>query len=258
MTRLKESGILNVLQNDQQVGILIRESTNAISFQYVKDWLYRDDAFPVSLSLPLREQQFVGESVIAVFDNLLPDNTQIRKRLGDLVGVNGRDSFSLLAALGRDCIGALQFIEGDAPAKNDVEPMDKKPVTDGEIALILKNLRNAPLGITSDREFRISVAGAQEKTALLKIDNQWYLPRGSTPTSHILKPQIGKLPNEIDLSRSVENEHFCMTLLANLGLPVAQTEILDFENERVLAIERFDRVWSSDNKQLYRRPQEDF
>jgi serine/threonine-protein kinase HipA len=77
-----------------------------------------------------------------------------------------------------------------------------------------------------------------------------------TATTHIFKPQIGKLENGIDLSQSVENEHFCMTFMAALGMPVAKTTIQDFGEKRVLIVERFDRQWATDGR-LLRRPQED-
>lgn len=65
-----------------------------------------------------------------------------------------------------------------------------------------------------DEDFRISIAGAQEKTALLRKDGSWFTPAGTAATTHILKPQIGELPNGIDLSNSVENEYLCLKLLA--------------------------------------------
>ena len=108
----------------------------------------------------------------------------------------------------------------------------------------------------ADGEFRISIAGAQEKTALLYWKDRWHIPHGTTATTHILKPQIGMLPSGIDLNRSVENEHLCLRLTAALGLPSANTEIADFDGERVLVIERFDRRWTRDNR-LLRLPQED-
>ncbi len=55
----------------------------------------------------------------------------------------------------------------------------------------------------------ISVAGAQEKTALLRIGNDWCIPKGITPTTHIIKLPIGEIrqPNAtLDLSQSVDNE----------------------------------------------------
>ena len=81
-------------------------------------------------------------------------------------------------------------------------------------------------------------------------------PAGGTATTHILKPQIGVLPNGVDWSRSVENEHLCLRLAAALGLPGANTDIADFDGERVLVIERFDRRWTRDGR-LLRLPQED-
>lgn len=121
---------------------------------------------------------------------------------------------------------------------------------------MVRDLGRNPLGIGSDAEFRISLAGAQEKTALLRRDGQWFIPHGTTATTHILKPQIGKLPNGMDLSHSVENEHLCLEIVAALGLPTAASTIADFDRTRVLVIERFDRLWTKDGR-LLRLPQED-
>lgn len=134
--------------------------------------------------------------------------------------------------------------------------IEAEPASDDEIAHILRNLASAPLGLEPDDSFRISIAGAQEKTALLWWDGRWQKPLGTTPTTHIFKPQIGQLPNGIDLSRSVENEHFCLTLLGELGLAVASTQIAAFDDKVVLIVERFDRHHSGDGR-ILRRPQED-
>jgi serine/threonine-protein kinase HipA len=107
---------------------------------------------------------------------------------------------------------------------------------DTETAALVSNLARNPLGVGEDREFRISLAGAQEKTALLYWQDQWHVPHGTTATTHIIKPQIGRLPNGIDLTNSVENEHICLQLVAALGLSVARSRILDFAGKRVLAI----------------------
>jgi len=131
-----------------------------------------------------------------------------------------------------------------------------RPIDDKEISLLVQNLASAPLGVDGDVEFRISLAGTQEKTALLYWKNHWHIPHGTTATTHILKPQIGVPGNGIDMTRSVENEHFCMRLMDVLGLPAAKTRIQDFEGTRVLVVERFDRIWTKDNR-LIRRPQED-
>jgi serine/threonine-protein kinase HipA len=121
---------------------------------------------------------------------------------------------------------------------------------------MLDNLAAAPLGLGDDQDFRISIAGAQEKTALLYWKKRWHKPLGTTATTHILKPQIGRLPNGLDLSNSVENEYLCLKLTAALGLPSAEVEMATFEGKRVLLVERFDRRWTKD-KRLLRLPQED-
>ena len=255
MVRRRTHIPLNVFLNGRLVGRLRRQASGAIDFEYDGMWLAWEHAFPVSLSLPLREDRFVGDPVVAVFDNLLPDNEQIRRRLAERVRAEGYDAYSLLAAVGRDCVGALQFLpDGDAPGP--VGGLSGRPITDTEIADILRDLKRTPLGVDESEEFRISLAGAQEKTALLYWQDKWQVPHGTTATTHILKPEIGKLPNGIDLSQSIENEHLCMRLTASFGLPTAHTEIREFSGKRALAIERFDRLWTRD-KRLLRLPQED-
>ena len=255
MTRRRVHAPLNVFLNSRIVGTLRRESTGAIDFQYAKDWLAWENTFPISLSLPLREDRYIGAPVINVFDNLLPDSDAIRKRVAERVGAGGTDAYSLLAALGHDCVGALQFLpDGADPGKAGAS--DGKPVTEDDIADIINNLAAAPLGMGEDEDFRISIAGAQEKTALLRKDGHWFKPAGTSATTHILKPQIGQLPNGIDLSNSVENEYLCLKLLAALGVPAAHTEIAEFGGRPTLVIERFDRRWTTDGR-LLRLPQED-
>lgn len=253
MARRRSFAPLTVFLNSRLVGTLNRASSGAIAFQYAQSWLDWDKCFPISLSLPLREDRYIGAPVINVFDNLLPDSETIRRRVAERVGAGGIDAYSLLATIGRDCVGALQFLpDGVDPGRAGA--VDGMPVTDDDIAAILTNLATAPLGIAGDEGFRISIAGAQEKTALLRVDGAWLKPRATTATTHILKPQIGQLPNGIDLSNSVENEYFCLKLLAAFGVPTAKAEIADFGDRRCLAIERFDRRWTRDGR-LLRLPQ---
>lgn len=255
MARRRKSGKLNVFLNSRFVGELNRESSGAIDFRYAPEWLNWDHRLPVSLSLPLREDRFIGDPVLAVFDNLIPDNTGIRRLIAERVGAAGTDAFSMLAALGRDCVGALQFLPDDQePGPAGV--IESELMKDQEIADLLANLARNPLGLESDDDFRISIAGAQEKTALLRHRGRWYKPRGTTATTHIFKPQIGELPNGIDLSNSVENEYYCLELTRSLGLPTATAEMATFGQKRVLIVERFDREITAD-KRLLRVPQED-
>jgi serine/threonine-protein kinase HipA len=255
MVRARANAPLNVFVNGRLVGVLRRESSGAIDFRYDQQWLSWESTFPISLSLPLREDRYIGAPVIAVFDNLLPDSEQIRRRVAERVGANGTDAYSMLAALGHDCIGALQFLpEGVDPGQPG--QIEGKIISEVEVTNIIQNLATAPLGLDEDADFRISLAGAQEKTALLRQDGKWYKPVGTTATTHILKPQIGCLPNGVDLSNSVENEYLCLKLMSALGVSSANAEIADFGGRRTLIVERFDRRWTA-NRRLLRVPQED-
>ena len=239
-----------------RVGTLTQANDGGIGFSYDPSWLASATAFPVASALPLTQETWKGAPVVATFDNLLPDaEGELRARIAARVGAAGRDVFSLLSALGRDCVGALQFLGPDEdPAPRD---MDYREITAEEMVADLQNLAAAPLALSEDDEFRISIAGAQEKTAYLRVGSHWAKPRGITPTSHIFKTPMGILPgpDEIDMRDSVENELFCMTLAREIGLPVASVERIVLPGLAVLAVERFDRVWQGNT--LKRLPQED-
>ena len=254
MARKRIHPPLNVYLNGKLVGLLRRKKSGAIDFRYDPAWLDWENSFAISISLPLREDRYVGDPVVAVFDNLLPDNNDIRQRLATRKDAGGTDAYSLLSSIGRDCVGALQFLPEDI-APDQAGLVKGTPVTTDEIAAILSDLERAPLGLSKDSEFRISLAGVQEKTALLYWKGKWHKPLGSTATTHILKPQIG-IQSGTDLSQSVENEFFCMQILRALGLPTAEVSIADFANQRALVVERFDRQWTKDGR-LLRLPQED-
>jgi serine/threonine-protein kinase HipA len=255
MARRRQHAPLRVLLNNRLVGHLGKEPGGAIDFRYDESWLGWGHALPVSLSLPLREDAYRGAPVAAVFENLLPDSDALRGRVAERVGAEGTDAYSLLAAIGHDCVGALQFLAGNDDGGNSAA-ITGEAVDDQAIEQLLGNLARAPLGLRRDDEFRISVAGAQEKTALLRHEGRWLKPHGTTPTTHILKPLIGALPNGIDLSNSVENEYYCLKLTAAFGLPVNTATIETFGNTTALVIERFDRRWAKDGR-LLRLPQED-
>jgi serine/threonine-protein kinase HipA len=255
MARPKANTPLNVFLNGRRAGVINREASGAIYFRYAPDWLAWSSTFPISLSLPLREDSYIGAPAINVFDNLLPDTDPIRQRVAERVGAAGADAYSMLTAVGHDCVGAMQFFpEGVEPGS--AGKVEGKIVNAKEIGDLTLNLASAPLGLSKDDDFRISIAGVQEKTALLRQDGKWYKPTGTTATTHILKPQIGRLPNGVDLSNSVENEYFCLQLIAALGIPAADAEMAEFGGRRTLIVERFDRLWTSD-KRLLRLPQED-
>lgn len=196
MARRKAHPPLRVLLNGRLVGYLNKAPSGAISFRYDQSWLDWEHTLSVSLSLPLSEDTYRGTPVAAVFENLLPDFEPLRRRVAEKVGAAGIDAYSLFAAIGRDCVGALQFVidddhdddDGTHGDHHDAGTITGVVVGDDEIENLLNGLAQAPLGLDRDDPFRISVAGAQEKTALLWHKGRWYKPHGTTPTTHILKP----------------------------------------------------------------------
>lgn len=257
VTVKKKQRSLKILMNGLLIGKLEKKVTGGLSFIYDQEWLSTPGSRPLSLSLPLNAKTYEGDIVYNFFDNLLPDNQQIRARIQTKFHVATTQPFDLLASIGRDCVGAIQIIEGELPTNKmeiTFESLDEK-----EIATILRNYQNYPLGmLDNDHEFRISIAGAQEKSAFLKHQGSWCRPRNETPTSHIFKLPIGIIPHQqLDLSDSCENEWLCSQIATAMGLPTASCDILHFENVKVLVVERFDRKMSSDNTWLMRLPQED-
>jgi serine/threonine-protein kinase HipA len=248
---------LNVLMNGRLVGYLQKLPNGAMAFQYAQAWLETQGARPISLSLPLKYAAYEGEQVYNFFDNLLPDHEGIRARIQARFKISSRQPFDLLAAIGADCVGAIQLCENQST--HPIHVTTAQPLSNSEIARLLRAYQTVPLGMTEEADdFRISIAGAQEKTALLWHQDQWCRPLGTTPTSHIFKLPIGWIAtNTIDLRQSCENEWLCLEIAKAFGFSTANAQIQQFEDVKVLVIERFDRRWSSDGRWLMRLPQED-
>ncbi|HHT00759.1 MAG TPA: type II toxin-antitoxin system HipA family toxin [Thiomicrospira sp.] len=241
--------------NGLLVGELWKLKNGALQFKYSAEWLNSPYGRSLSLSLPLSEKKYEGDVVYNFLDNLLPDNDEIRAKMQARFKTLTNQPFDLLAAVGNDCVGAIQLSSEPVSKTREI---DAKPLNQSDIANLLKGYASNPLGMQDPKDdFRISIAGAQEKTALLNIGGKWFLPKGTTPTTHILKLPIGRLAyNNLDLSQSCENEWLCMQIAKAYGLPVAETEVVMFDDQKVLSVERFDRKWISES-QLVRIPQED-
>lgn len=256
MPRKRLSAELFVLMNGLLVGTLVRQSTGNLLFSYDSQWLQSKNSRPISLSMPLTETPYRGEEVNNFFDNLLPDSELIRERIQARFKVPTKRCFDLLSHIGADCVGALQLLTQPTAARD--QKVKATPLDDEEIANLLKHYKTSPLGMAQGTHFRISIAGAQEKTALLWHQNQWQLPEGATPTSHIIKLPIGVIAYAgIDLSESVENEWLCLKILSAYGMQVAQASMVSFNEVKTLVVERFDRQWSDNKSWLIRLPQED-
>ena len=178
MVKRGRSGTTQALLNGRLLGVLRLSGSGAISFTYDQDWLAWEYAMLISLSLLLCKEAHQGDPVIAYLENLLPDNQAIRERVAAWVRAGGTDAWHVLEKIGRDCVGALQFVSGEVP---EIGPLEGEPVSDARVADMLRNLASAPLGSEEEDDFPISIAGTQEKTALLHYEGAWVRPSGLPP-----------------------------------------------------------------------------
>lgn len=263
MARRSRTQTLTLWANGVHVGRWTVTARGGMELHYTPAWMASALGRPLSLSLPfgLGDEPLKGPAVEHYFENLLPDSAAMRKRVAERFRTGSVEAFALLGAIGRDCVAALQFLpEGAQPEGDDrVEGVE---VDDAAIERhLLEMVTPGRFGAARDPDddFRISLAGAQEKDAFLRWNGRWMKPRGASPTTHIFKLPLGLAGGrQADFGTSVDNEWLCLKLLAAFGLPAARAEMASFGSQRVLVVERFDRAVSSDGKRLLRLVQEDF
>jgi len=244
--------------NGEKVGDW-RLAATGQEFLYAETWLSSPSGRPISLSLPLRpSREPYRNGVEAFFDNLLPDNRQIRERIQRRFNTRSIGAFDLLLEIGRDCVGALQLMPDDEPPPNVRQITGERLTTNG-VERLLSRMLGSPFsqGEADEDAFRISLAGAQEKTALLWHKGTWFRPTHATPTTRILKLPMGVNTQGIDLSTSVENEWLCAQIAQEFGIEVAKCRMESFGQYKTLVVERFDRRPAPGQTWYLRLPQED-
>lgn len=232
---------LSVRLQGVQVGVL-RLVNGKMEFTYDEN-----AQNPISLSLPLQKEPFKEKVCRAFFGGLLPENPNMRELLAKKYNINVNDDFKLLKEIGRDCAGALSFHEMTEPQKSyQMLKIEGSILSDEELTKYLEELPYRPyLGK------RLSLAGAQEKTAVCVINGKIALPNDDIPTTHIIKTALPKYV------QSIQNEYICMKAAKEIGLEVAEVEIRKVGEIEFLLVERFDRKYSN-NLECERILQEDF
>ncbi len=233
---------LVVLIGGREVATLQCGARGRWTLRYASSWRDDHSSFPLSLSMALAARDHDHEILEAWVWNLLPDNANVLGRWARRFQVSARSPFALVAHVGEDCPGAVQIVRPERVAElGRQEPFQVDWLTEAQIAerLALLERDHAAWRAPEDTGW-FSLAGAQPKTALLWHDGRWGVPRGRTPTTHILKPPIPGLAGH------VENEHFCLALAREVGLPTASSEVTDFGGHRVIVVERYDRVRTAD------------
>jgi serine/threonine-protein kinase HipA len=250
---------LAVWMNGVRVGTWTRVRRVDV-FTYEPTWIESAAARVISLSLPFLPGNAAnkGDVVAHYFENLLPDSDAIRARLQSRFATASTDAFDLLTAIGRDCVGAIQLLpEGESPVGFDRIEAETLTESGAEQMIDAALSGGRVLGQKEPDDFRISIAGAQEKTALLFHRGRWCRPLGATPTTHILKLPLGFVGNlRADMKDSVENEWLCSRLMQAFGLETAHCDIAEFGRHKVLVVQRFDRALA-DRRWIVRLPQED-
>lgn len=236
---------LSVRLHGNEVGILSQDESGKLSFKYLPEAKQA-----LSLSLPLQEESFDDKVCVAYFGGLLPEDNEVRKNLAKKYSISAKNEFSMLKAIGKDCAGAVSFYEVDEAVENfDFVELKGTPLSDKELAQHINDLPKKPL-FSGVKDFRLSLAGVQEKAAVSVINGQICIPAVGLPTTHILKPMIR------DFQDTIENEYLCLKTAKAIGIEVPNVEIKSAEGVKYLLIERYDREIK--NGLIKRIHQEDF
>ena len=228
---------LVTLLGGKEVGRVHNDTRGRLTFIYDDQWRNDIGAYPLSLSMPIAAKEHGRAAVEAFLWGLLPDNEQVLARWAAKFQVSARNVFALISHVGEDCAGAVQFVTPErleairSGTEDKVEWLDES-----ELAKRLQALREDHAAWRLPRDTgQFSLAGAQPKTALLLQNDRWGIPSGRIPTTHILKPPTGHFDGH------AENEHICLMLARNLGLPAAQSKVRRFKDEVAIVVERYDR-----------------
>ena len=230
--------------NANFTGILSHDKTGGVEFMYDENAQY-----PLSLSLPVKKEKYLDKECSGFFNGLLPEGDSIRKYIAKKYATNPNNDFAILKAIGYDCAGAVSFLKSKRNNLKEFYEIEGEILDNKKLEKLILELPQKPLGVGA-KDLKLSLAGAQNKTAVLMIDNKIALPAKSTPTSHILKPQIK------NYKESIENEYICMKSAQKAGIKTADVEIRKANETKFLLITRYDRI--IEEGKIKRIHQEDF
>ncbi|BDZ39865.1 HipA domain-containing protein [Microbacterium suwonense] len=203
----------------RRIGTLFQAPQGNLTFVYDDTYRRQRGATPLSLSLPLARAEHRNRPTRAFLQGLLPDSPGRLEELSREFGVSPRNTFALLAHMGRDAAGAVQILpEGEASGDAAVRTGELDVLDEDDFAdLIADVIANQDTwGRRDNANVRWSLPGAQPKVALFRTAaGHWAVPRDSTPTTHIVKPAVPPY------SDHHINEFMTMAAARHLGLVVA-------------------------------------
>jgi serine/threonine-protein kinase HipA len=244
---------LTVKLAGQRAGMLWDTPEGALQFQYSADYIKRPNSYPLSLSMPLSEASYSGAVVSNFFANLLPDDSETRDMIGNILGISANNIFGMIQNLGRDLPGAVTVSSDDQDNTQSNEPHEQLTLLETtDIENLYEKLEQQPFLLNPKGQVRHSVAGFQPKLGIRIVDKKFFIVGGDIPTSHIIKPEPPKWPG------LAINEYFCLATAGMAGLPIAKPfPVLGRRSAIVSA--RFDRIIDPENpEQLLKLHQEDF
>ena len=227
MTKIK---MLNVFLEGIHLGVLQEDLFGNHTFTYD---LSSPSNAQLSLSMPRRAAPWKGIAVEAYIDGILPDDPAVRQRIARLHGVNARNPFSLLTAVGLDCGGGVQFIpeKSDSLITETITPISKE-----QIGQRLEKITGEQPPSWQSPDEHWSLNGAHDKLAVRFTNGQWYEAEGKAATTHIIKPGVSSLHEQ------AFNEYICLNTAKKLGIPVAQSDYCLFGGIPAIVSERWDRI----------------
>lgn len=241
---------LLILVEGELAGRVLADKSGRLSLRYEKAWRESPQSYSLSASMPLAEITYSQRSVWPYLWNFLPENPNVLQRWAQQYHVSAGNPFKLLAHVGADVPGAAQFIPPERRAEIQSE---QYPVIEW---ISIDELRERLILLRADVSAvrrpgdlgKMSLPGAQAKTAFYwdRKTNRWGVPRGRTPTTHIIKPCI---PGFDGL---VENEHLCQEIAARLEMPAARSFVLMLDQPYIV-VERYDRLPPAPGTELPRR-----
>ncbi len=226
-----KSPSLTLLHEDQEVADLFYDFEKEIfQLHYSADWIKK--GFSLSPHLPL-SGEIPPENTRKFLENLLPEEEAL-KTLARVLKIAPSNIFALISAIGRDATGAFTF-----SSENENIETSFRAIPIAELTARVQERPTKPI-VLWDGKPRLSLAGVQEKLAVTIKSGDYGFGEGKLATTHILK--FSKKDRHLVL-----NEFFCMKLAEKTGLSVARVELIRL-GERVLQVERFDRLWKSDQR----------
>ncbi len=239
------------------VGYIEGNAPEDARFYYAKEYLKKADARPVSISLPLQEETFSAAQTRCFFEGLLPEGFT-RRSVAHYIHADEGDYITILESLGKECLGAIRIGDvNESAGDEDYEKLSIERVT----ALAREGATKSAQLVT---KAHLSLTGASGKVGLYydQENNDWYLPKGAAPSTHIVKQ------SHIRLEGIVINEQLAIRTAAHMGIEVPESFIINVgksEDEDVLyATKRFDRIFKDEAEKItgmtrpYRLHQEDF